>query len=106
MACITAKKGKLRNGEHSYQAEYEVSRKALEKLISERHLPNPWKMPTKSWVSSTATRVNNALAAVLRLEPVVLANELYLALRSYGGLSDRDAKAEANKIARRSMSGD
>jgi tRNA U34 5-carboxymethylaminomethyl modifying GTPase MnmE/TrmE len=98
-ACVTAIKGKLRDGKPAFQREYEESKKKIESLIIRRHSKIPWKMPTRSsWLSSTAVKMRNIFSVVLGLEPVVVANELYRALKLYGSLSDKDAKIEAEKV--------
>lgn len=52
-ACITSTKGELRSG-RVYEAEYEESRKVVQKLIRDTSLVEPWKMEMISWPVAVA----------------------------------------------------
>ena len=50
VACMTATKGKVRkNGRHALEEEYEESCWKIRKLVSESHLPEPWKTEPVKW---------------------------------------------------------
>jgi tRNA U34 5-carboxymethylaminomethyl modifying GTPase MnmE/TrmE len=102
-ACVTATKGKmLEDGTYSYEAEYEESRKKVERLIYDlAHNSSAWRMPRQTWFAFAAVRMRNLLATMLGIKPKVLSRELYDALRLYGGLSDEEAVTEAYKTQRK-----
>ena len=102
-ACITATRGKLKGETYSYAAEYETSKDRVESLILDSCAEEPWVMPTRTWFASTVIRMRNIFATFLGIEPTVLANELYRALRSYGELSDREARKKAKEIEKSSI---
>jgi predicted GTPase len=98
VACITATKGKLRDGVHIYEDEYQESKEKLENLIQFSHNPTPWKMPTTSWFVSAAVGLYNVCAKLFGVERLLFASELRRALMLYAGLSDKDAAAKAQRI--------
>jgi hypothetical protein len=55
-ACITGYKGKIKNGQHLYQEEYEESQRKVETLITEKYLRVPWKMERMNWLIRTVKR--------------------------------------------------
>jgi hypothetical protein len=98
-ACITATKGKRgRNEEYYYKDEYEESKKKVEDLISCSCRQDPWEVPPTGWFNFVVLKLLNLLVLVgIQID---LNNELFHALQTYGGLSDREAIAEALRVER------
>jgi hypothetical protein len=94
VACITATRGKLRNGSYVYEAEFAGSKEKLEMLIGNNYSRTPWRMPRKPWFAAVAVDVHNKLAAMFRFKPMA-PPKLCQALQEYGGLSEKEARIEA-----------
>jgi predicted GTPase len=86
VACIAATKGKLRvNGTHTYEVEYEESKKRLEDLIFRQYSRTAWKMSAKSWFVVAASTMRDVCTAALGFEREALVHELNKALE-YDGI--------------------
>ena len=100
-ACITATRGKQMDGVYSYADEYKASKKRVETLLSVSWSETSYKLPTQSWFASTIIKMRSVFANALGIGPTVLSDELYRALRLYGGLSDREARKRANETKKK-----
>ncbi|KAH7888530.1 hypothetical protein F5I97DRAFT_1853337 [Phlebopus sp. FC_14] len=55
-ACITATKGKLKNGRHMFEEEYAESRDKVQRIIMTCALEKPWVVPKMQWLVETSVR--------------------------------------------------
>jgi GTPase Era involved in 16S rRNA processing len=53
VACITASKGKMKNGRYTFQEEYDESRAKVRRLVVDFHMPTPWKVESVEWFRTT-----------------------------------------------------
>lgn len=66
-ACITATRGKERNGVHVFDKEYEESQKKIWQAIRRLYLPNdPWRVPLKEWLMETIEKLYNRRVIEMR----------------------------------------
>jgi predicted GTPase len=95
VACITATKGKfkLKDGGHTYEKEYEESKRKVEDLIHKCHARTPWKMSMRSWFFSAALKLRDIGTPTLGFEQKSFTQELRDALQSHGELPKEDAIA-------------
>ncbi len=49
-ACITATRGKQKDGKYTYQEEYDESVEKVKELITANYMPNPWKVGKVEWL--------------------------------------------------------
>lgn len=92
-ACITAKDPP--SNEHSF----EESKVKLERLIYESYSMASWKVPRRSWFADTVLRVVDVFG--FRPGDFDRDTDLLDLLKSYGGLTDGEAKYLAKKMGRR-----
>ncbi|KZP12313.1 hypothetical protein FIBSPDRAFT_836354, partial [Athelia psychrophila] len=99
-ACITATKGKLRNGTYTYAAEYMESRIVTRDLISrELRAGGPWTLQKEGKIATISKTAYNFLAGWLGVEQVGIYKALDEVLREYyGELSPEEAAAIANEV--------
>lgn len=90
-ACITATKGKCKDGKHVFQEEFEESQEKVRKLFLDTCTVYPWKMEKVSWFVAAAKRVLQLLAGFFNLSVAGWGNTLYQVLRKHG-VSEEDAK--------------
>ena len=94
VACVTATKGKYRNGAYVYEDEYALSKKKLEAFIDGYHSPTPWRMARQSWFARVAVEMHSKLARVFRFAPMAT-TKLCKLLEEYGGLTKQEARERA-----------
>ncbi|KAF7978163.1 hypothetical protein HWV62_1346 [Athelia sp. TMB] len=100
-ACITATKGKLRNGTYTYAAEYMESGIVTRDLISrELRMEGPWKLQRESKIATISKTAYNFLAGWLGVERVGIYKALHEVLSEYypGELSPAELAAISNDI--------
>jgi tRNA U34 5-carboxymethylaminomethyl modifying GTPase MnmE/TrmE len=97
-ACVTATRGKLRNGTHMFEQEYEESTNKVRKLVGDNCHHGSWQLKTSksSQAILFAKIVVNMGIGVFNLPPLVLCHMLYEVLKEHGGFSDIDARKIAN----------
>ena len=96
-ACITATRGRR----NLLAQEYEESRVKVGNLILKRCLMTPWLPPAgrgAAWLGSFLVNNHNKLARILHFEVKIFATSLYQALKSCGGMDDKQAREVAKKI--------
>ena len=96
-ACITATRGRR----DLLAQEYEESRIKVENLILKHCPKTPWLPPAgggASWLGRFLVNNHNKLARIFHFEVKVFATSLYQALKSCGGMDDKQAREVANKI--------
>jgi hypothetical protein len=94
-ACISSTKGELRSG-RIYEAEYEESRKVVQKLIRDTSLVEPWKMEMISWsVAVARTSFSGYFFRILPLEYTMIP---YKELEEIGGFTDKEAKTVVEEV--------
>ncbi|TFK17257.1 hypothetical protein FA15DRAFT_683579 [Coprinopsis marcescibilis] len=59
VACVCATKGKLRDGKHIYQSEYDESRMKVRRLIGDSYLRKPMKVEPMKWFEEITKEVTN-----------------------------------------------
>ena len=94
VACVTATKGKYRNGAYVYEDEFVFSKKKLEAFIGRYYSRTPWKMARQRWFVRVAVNVHTTLAGVFRFAPKAT-NKLCQLLQEYGGLTKEEAWTRA-----------
>lgn len=55
VACVTAWKGRFRNGRYSFQEEYQESQRKVRALILDNHLREPWSVDSVEWFTIHAS---------------------------------------------------
>ncbi|KAJ2923524.1 hypothetical protein H1R20_g13570, partial [Candolleomyces eurysporus] len=55
VACITAYRGRFKNGRYRYQDEYEESKTEIRNLIVQNYLRDPWKVDQIEWFKTIVT---------------------------------------------------
>ena len=93
IACITATKGKLKDGEYTYQREYEQSKRKVENLIHDCYSRTPWRMSIGAWFFAVAFKMREVCTSTLGFERDTLAQELEHALQSRVGWSTKTIDA-------------
>ena len=96
-ACITAIMGK----KDRYKEEFTQSREKVEKLILNHCAQKPWLPPAGggvAWLLIVLATSFNFFAKFFNIPAAVLEESIYLALKSYGGMDDKQARELANKI--------
>jgi hypothetical protein len=69
VACITATKGKKKNGGHLNDERYEESQEKIWQAIRRLYLRNdPWRAPLKKWSMETIERFYNGVIGEMRTE--------------------------------------
>jgi len=98
-ACITATKGKEKEtkGSFVYEAEYESSVVAVQKLVSEHCLDMPWRMETRRWVVEVLKILCSSRMMLFDISPTVLRTALTQVFKEFGG-SSRDASQLADEV--------
>ncbi|KIK68425.1 hypothetical protein GYMLUDRAFT_35838, partial [Collybiopsis luxurians FD-317 M1] len=95
-ACITATRGKMRNGQYRNQAEYDESKEILRDLIVDQcQNANPWKMDPNSWFARILRWLHHNLPHWIddHIDPRL--GDLYEALKQY--LPESDARYIASQ---------
>ena len=96
-ACITATRGRR----NLLAEEYEESRAKVEKLILDHCPETPWLPPAgggATWLGRFLVNNRNKLAKIFHFEVKVFATSIYQALKSCGGMEDKQARELSNKI--------
>ena len=93
-ACITATKGKLRQGGYTYQDEYDESRKKVRKLIVDSYQVVPWKLEKVPWFVASIRRIAKGIAWLVGYRAGDVLVEF---LKDYAGLSEKDADKAAKE---------
>ncbi|KAF7975259.1 hypothetical protein HWV62_10132 [Athelia sp. TMB] len=96
--CITATKGKYKNGIWTYGQEYEDSQVVARQLIKKYSFGQPWKLPKAQMVTWFFKRTFNLFAGVFGVSPYVLCQVLYEVLKDHGGMSSEEAMKVANEV--------
>jgi tRNA U34 5-carboxymethylaminomethyl modifying GTPase MnmE/TrmE len=99
-ACVTATRGKLRDGTHVFEQEYEESTSKVRKLVGDNCHHGSWQLKTSksSQAILFAKIVVNMGIGVFNLPPLILCHMLYEVLKEHGGFSDIDARKIANAV--------
>jgi energy-coupling factor transporter ATP-binding protein EcfA2 len=94
-ACITA----LTDMRVRY--DYEQSKMAVARLIYDSYTRKAWKMPEMSWFAAVVAKV----LSIFGIQSSDFNSTLYALLNQYGGLTEKEAKALAERMPRRRKPG-
>jgi len=97
-ACITATEG----WRAVFAKRFEESKGKIEKLISDRCCKIPWE-PPEIQASRLTTILVKTCNTILPFKTIVIAESVYQALKSFGDMTDKAARKEANKIHENSL---
>jgi len=99
-ACITATEGVLK-GKAIFGEAYSDSRKKVAGLIVESFTTKPWKMQEVSWFSATVAQVLD----ILGIKSSDFNPQLYELLKTYGGLTQKEAMKLTKKMPTQKWNG-
>jgi hypothetical protein len=102
-ACITAFKGKMRNGTFVYQQEYEESRQKIQERLRQCILTVPRGMEPARWSLFAAKKGWNFCARAFHLPILSYSYALSKALVRFGRYSEKEAIALANEAVASSI---
>jgi len=96
-ACVAATKGRMKQGKHIHEEEFEESRGKVRKLILDTRKTVPWKMKRVPWFVATVKQVGRKINAMLGFSMFDCSMGLYEQLRAYGRFSDKEARAASDE---------
>lgn len=91
-ACVTATRGKKKDGKYMYENEYESSAVATRKLVSDNYLRQPWKAETMGWLVTTIKTMYSVPTGLFDVSPMAVGIAFSQALKELGGLAEQEAK--------------
>jgi len=95
-ACVTATRGKMKQGTYIYEEEFQESRVKVRKLILDTKGTKPWKMKRVTWLIATIRQIGRGINAALGFNMFDCSQSIYELLIGVGVL-DKEAKAAVNE---------
>jgi len=91
-ACITATKGKKKNGTYLYQDEYDESKEKMLELIGTHGFGKPWKAETRSWIKKAVKSVLGIWGKTFHSEPFTPESLSLIQRLTKAGMTEEDAR--------------
>jgi GTPase Era involved in 16S rRNA processing len=99
-ACITATKGKIKEGRYIHEEEFEESRVKVRKLIVDTRATQPWRMNRVHWFIATVKQIGRAINGMLGFSLFDCSQSVYELLKHHAEFSDKELRAAADEIGK------
>jgi len=99
-ACVTATKGRMKQGRYIHADEYEESRVEVRKLILDARHTVPWKMKRVPWFVAIVKQIGRMINSMLGFSMFDCGMSLYELLRAHAGFSDKEAREAVDEVGK------
>jgi len=99
-ACVTATKGKMKQGRYIHEEEFAESRLKVRTLIVDTRDTVPWKMKRVPWFIATVKLIGRTINGMLGFSLFDCSQSAYELLKHHTGISDKEARAAADEVGK------